>query len=482
MPVSLNLKFAFLAIALTGIFSGISIAQQTRDPIHNAGTKLLETELYVVYRSAPSYSKNGTPIDNFCRMNFGRGLKNNDVRISIVFKVDADYVVTDDEGYRRRFEEKILPLISKECENIKHVFIQNYVYGVRIDHAGQEYRYEQQFPEGYYEDPLNTIHVYIESDEVDRYEGYQTDDMGSRTYASLASLRKTRDKEAAASITREAERKRQAEIERQQKIAGKREADRARAAEVLRYLRKGSPEKYNFSGYEFRDALQNIYDGNFEPFTGGYESEIEYKSKYLGSMLGSLYEKDANAALTSIFSSTAKTLDMVQRRGFVEMAYYAYQNVYAQQCISNKEIPWAISEAYIFYTTRNGIRVPGSERDGIVRPVRHPFKSRYDEIYGNYGKNKNESPTIPQTFLNDFGKFLKVEGCASPAVRQFEVNLYLVAEWLLPVKELQQPNKLENQKPQVEKLQPRLENPKARIRNRKIKARANYNAPQKLDS
>jgi hypothetical protein len=230
-------------------------AQESRDPIHKSGTKLLETQSYAVYKKRPYYSNFRRSIGEFCGPYYADRSKN-EVRISIVHKVNADYVITDDKEYRRRFEAEIFPIVGEQCKNIQVVFIDNYIYNVRINYDGEEYTYGQQVPRGFDEHPLNMIYVYTEPNGF-RYEVLALNNSSSRTYSSLASLRSIRDKEViAVRKQEELERRRIAEIESK---GGIEPTSDDLAIASARFLTYGNPTCPNLENKEWCEWSINVW-------------------------------------------------------------------------------------------------------------------------------------------------------------------------------------------------------------------------------
>ncbi len=110
---------------------GGSIRPTSDMAIHTAGAKLLETELYELYEYL-MYS--GMWCDS-----------RNGAHVSLVFKVDANYIITDDDSHKQRFEREILPAIKQRCNSVARVTIFNYIKGVRIDSLdSKEYANDDQ--------------------------------------------------------------------------------------------------------------------------------------------------------------------------------------------------------------------------------------------------------------------------------------------------------------------------------------------------
>jgi hypothetical protein len=153
-----NLREIYFSLMLfsLAVFSLDGSAQSRRMPVqgpvnsmHNAGAKLLETVSYEVYEHLVSGGEWCNPY------------RYTTVRVSIVFKADANRIITDDESYRVAFEEEILPTIKQRCKYVVRVIAHNYIKGIRI-HKGslKEYAYSDQTFEGA-EREINTITVSI---------------------------------------------------------------------------------------------------------------------------------------------------------------------------------------------------------------------------------------------------------------------------------------------------------------------------------
>lgn len=137
-------------------------------PIHQAGAKLSETESYELYEYL---TYNGA----FC--------KATGVAVSLVLKVKADYIVTDNDAYKNRFEKEILPIIKQRCSSVSQVSIFNYVKGVILDRNDEERGYDTP-PD--YERPLAVIQVFLDQQGKIRYEPISAP-------KSLAMLRQKRE-------------------------------------------------------------------------------------------------------------------------------------------------------------------------------------------------------------------------------------------------------------------------------------------------
>jgi hypothetical protein len=100
--------------------------------------KLLETDLYVLYGR-----------------NTERGwcYEPDQVWLKQVYKVGADFVLVNNDTYRERLEREILPILKARCNQLRRIYIFNYIKGVRIDYPSlkespevQEIPGETRFP------------------------------------------------------------------------------------------------------------------------------------------------------------------------------------------------------------------------------------------------------------------------------------------------------------------------------------------------
>lgn len=181
--------------------------------------------------------------------------------------------------------------------------------------------------------------------------------------------------------------------------------------------------------------MQNVYSGNFEPFTGGHRTYNDWKSSTIHSGFGNADVRNPLGFLLNLTETAAKASEVSNRRDALALSYYVYHITYQEQCGTDKEMPWGVS-ALEFFLTENDVEVSGSRTKGNVYVVREPFRGAFNEAYGTVGNTNNVSPSITPPIQNDFRKFLKQEGCTSPAVRFFETNLYLAMKWQLPLQEL----------------------------------------------
>lgn len=153
---------------------------------HNAGEIFLETKDFQLFSN--------TKYGDWCFNQSDRDQAN----VSLVLKVDANYTITDNAEYQRRFENIILPEILKRCRSVTSVHVSNYIHGIRIDNSdSEEYRYDQRIPTR--EKPLNAIFVWL-----DQKGGFHYRKVADGTgQPSLTAFRKQRDAWKAAAAKRQ---------------------------------------------------------------------------------------------------------------------------------------------------------------------------------------------------------------------------------------------------------------------------------------
>lgn len=129
----------------------------------------------------------------------------------------------------------------------------------------------------------------------------------------------------------------------------------------------------------------------------------------------------------------------------IMIAYFAYHQAYEEMCFpKDAEMSWSKASFRWDTITTQGLFVTDRvEGQTFVFYVRTPFSQKFMDTYraaeeGNFAQLFTQtSITTRQDYQNDFRKFLKAEGCGSPLVRHFEINLYLAAAWLSSLQELQ---------------------------------------------
>jgi hypothetical protein len=434
--------------------------EEARRTGYSIGELLKETELYRLHASVLSNYA------DWCSPQDGRAF------VSLIFKADANFQIDNNERYWKRFEDEIFPAINARCNGINKIYISNYVQGFYINLA--RYQVNRQIDAAYPSDVLSLAVYSREPSAPQKYDwiyGNATTNAlsyvaqygsraGRRDYStgginndssltSIARLREVlqirereeqarREKQAQDDLARRIEAQRQAEIAQREKIARAREAQRLKAAEVLRLYKKGAPAKYNFSGFERENDLQSIYSGDFEPYTDGQDSDVFDESR-----LFKLYF--SGASLDQAFAELSKLTAIARLRLPIHIAYFTYHKVFEEECHSNRELTWSPEAFRTDIVKYKGFfetgRIIGQT---YVYDVREPFAQTFRNTYRsvNQGGLAHLMTGVPLTtryeFENGFRKFLRTEGCASPATRHLEVNLYLATEWLLPLQELLQ--------------------------------------------
>jgi hypothetical protein len=404
---------------------------QTTDPLHNSGAKLLETESYAVYKHRPYYKNLQSFDDRFCGKYFADRTKN-EVRINIVHKVNSDYVITDDKEYRRRFEEEIFPAIKGQCGNIAVVFIFNYIYGVRINHTGQDFGYGQQLPKGFQEWALNTIDVYPEQNQF-RYEPHTKDSESARTYASLSSLRGLLAS-------------RQAKLDKLDKEAGIRakeeEADRADLRQ------RAAAGGFSTKALKYEELFAKIFLGEFNEtpthressgFGTFYARYLDFYARHCGENL----PKNNRIEITE---------EVCRRWGYTRFS-------------NGVETPEVCIESYTRGTKR--YVDPDMYEASLVLKLFQPVNVALliDDITRSPGKVISDMVTNAFDVKSDMENLFKANACSSPVLIRFQENLRRFALNENPLPDL------------LPSTKPRPRTSLAKAVERYLKSRASVNIP-----
>ncbi len=153
-----NIVFIFLSLL---IWSVDTSAQR------RAGAKLMETDTYELYEDR----------SGLCDKNLAR--------VSMVFKVSENYIITNDDAYLRRIEKEVLPLIRQRCNSAMFINISNYIKGVKLNiYTLEEYSDQPSTRD----DPINRFNIELNPQGGLSYRGNTTP-----KFTSLADLRKKRE-------------------------------------------------------------------------------------------------------------------------------------------------------------------------------------------------------------------------------------------------------------------------------------------------
>jgi len=408
---------------------------------------------------------------------------------------DDDYVISpDNPRYRSILEKRIIPLVKKRCNNqtVADFRIQNFFQGVHLRYTEAEGF--KEYKTGHFDGPALGIRGGQETDLGVRVFDpfgqvkYRASTNRLEDYVSLNKLRKFNavlvaryEQSKRDELVREGQRKKEdaervavmEEATRKQKLEElprKIESQRAKASNILMLYKKGARPSYDFSGYANQVDLSSIYSGKFEKYTGDYSPE-----DFSGAV--NIFDR------TPLEEKYRMVKILNKLRLPISVAYFAYHEEYAKACKAKSELPlivWPIQEPDVI--TKNGWGVEVGRKKGRTYEysVREPFWPSFQTTHVfmvnpfNVFVGSDSKFGLQQTFSEDFQKFLGREGCSSPTVRHFEVNLFLAEEWFLPLQVLLPPEKLESQIPHAEKQKPQLENqkPKTKTVNAKAKPRA----------
>lgn len=450
-----------------------SYRAESRRMGYSVGEPLKETGLYRLYAAYLGAQ------EDWCSPKDKRAL------VSQIFKADENFKIDNDAGYWARFESEVLPAVAAACPDAEKVYVLHHVEGFYVN-VGR-YSVSRQPDPNHPSDLLNIAVYSLAPEDPKKYDWIYGDGsasvlpnvvyprrrpVGRRDYStagltndpSLTSVARIREvlknleaaeearkkREAAEAEARRIEEARRAEQERLQKQAAKRERNRAQAAPLLALYKLNAPARYNFAGYEQQQVLQDIYLGNFTPFNGDYESDADAELRATRALLNGYFQKDLDSSLARMPDAVKEAATFARLRLPLKIAYFAYHEAYAEQCRTNHEIAWGVAtirrgdQTYNYY-----VRMPFGET----------FNSSYNAANGGAVAQVliGTAPTPKGDFDRDFRRFLKAEGCASPAVRHFELNLHLATDWKLPLQELLPPQILNARPPQPPPTAPQRE-------------------------
>lgn len=218
--------------------------RQTREPVKQAPTadpqtqgdgKLLETELYVLY-GKPGYR------GSWCFENYAASVRQ-------VFKVDADFVITNDPTYTERFEREILPILKARCTSLSRVDVHHYIKGVRIDQSMKEDTVSESVL--WAGEPLSMMTIMITSQGTLTYTMFREE--------SLAALRAKREPPPQELAKRNRWKKRVEEFAAQQRAAEEAAEQKLAAASTT------ADGQLSVSGIdnEHKKLFLMIYDGEY---------------------------------------------------------------------------------------------------------------------------------------------------------------------------------------------------------------------------
>lgn len=209
--------------------------------------KLLETDLYVLYGR-----------------NTERGwcYEPDQVWLKQVYKVGADFVLVNNDTYRERLEREILPILKARCNQLRRIYIFNYIKGVRIDYPSLKESPEVQEIPGGNEVPNN-----IDKGGSLSQTEVKIDHWGNRKYfmygyESLLDLRTPRsEREGQSQVITNDEKVR----DKWKKRADEAHARQRAAEEKLAATNMTADGQLNLSGIdnEHKRLFLMIYNGNF---------------------------------------------------------------------------------------------------------------------------------------------------------------------------------------------------------------------------
>lgn len=397
------------------ICSDVNIQNQTpQQRSYNLGDQLMTTELFDLYGRLAYASE--------CWCNYSS------VKVVVVFKRDENYKIEDNEEYKNQVENVIVPFVRSKCGDFSSLEITHHVKDHYLDISGNVQN-AGNVPRQSFDMAYLNINSYNDEGTLKRKFSSKGSINGVRQ--NLMDLKIANEKRKA-EIARTAEEARKTSIERRKPI------HRKLAADVLKIMNlrsaKNPPASYDFSGYENKYYWENIYIGNFKPFTDKYDEAEDYAKATAKAMA------DGNAA---------DLYNLANLRPGIMAANFAYHRAYEDTCQTNKEIPWVkIPLTIPARAIRDGFaniigRTQEMTEDYFIR---EPFVERVSADFGYMTDPKRAvSDYTYKRYKDELTKFITAEKCSSPSLRQFEVNLYLAERWFLPLQELYQPEQIQDE-------------------------------------
>jgi len=221
-----RILFAAAAILCAALAGDTGSAQRRRRPAHTegrppyhlAGGKLLETDTYQLYGQI-YYDQT-----KWCLGEEGRRRAS----VTLIFDVDENYVITNDEAYRRRFETEILPALEKDCRPLAEVRLDHYFKNSKFVWVSPDVKEYAAGDPSYPGDERSFTTITARRDETGRFQ------FSKPEYASLAEFRQ-------AGRAKQEERARQEEVFKQQQA----ERQKQLAAEAAAHERRLAAESKN---------------------------------------------------------------------------------------------------------------------------------------------------------------------------------------------------------------------------------------------
>ncbi len=346
---------------------------------HHAGPKLAETELYELYE----YHHDNPREECFNSPN------STWATLSLVFKVDANYLIIADDVYKRRVENEILPILKQRCNAVNTIAIHNFIKGVRlIGRDTKEYSYDE--PTNDYEWYLNNIRIELNS------QGRFTYFKQLGGWNSLADLRKVRREEQET-----AARKRDAETARE------READRVAKMEY------SSDGKLKLTDLTHKNLFQQIYDGDFIGMLS-QNSTYDYLPYLMYSGHISVYSKICRSSL----SPSKVAIDIYSDRHLrTEYGLFTKTEYYERYLATTVYMEPKYEAAY-------RLSVPNS-----LKKIYDSFKEKPIDMGMPAYFIMASSRALPLAL--DSRQLISNNGCGSPSVITFTDNLtkFVTGQW-----------------------------------------------------
>jgi hypothetical protein len=209
---------------------------------------------------------------------------------------------------------------------------------------------------------------------------------------------------------------------------------RETAERVLATLSSTAPVRFStqaIGGASLKGVMQLIFDGRF-PTAGRVIPLPDPKAASLDAMYARL-----------LSGTSSEQSDAAYHRRIFKL----YHAAYAGRCRADMTLPWE----RVQYPGEELIETVGPldrvvNQQTLVKPAVQDVREVYVPVVKHYHPNKDqtdlgsspngESRPSNLVITQELTRFLQTHGCSSRVTRQFEVNLYLLAEGFPPAQEI----------------------------------------------
>jgi hypothetical protein len=420
--------------------------------------------------------------------------------VVVVFKVDDRYRITDDENYWRLVEDEVVPAVTAECGGVRRIGIENYVEGYRLASlAGAQprvYRLDEPFPtireqqpgiaraDGEaYESPVSTATRTLGLGEG-RGRSFERNhrDPTQPLPASIAEARTEFERYGEVVATIAADRRQREEQERADRVemlrwsyrhgSGFVISDRMRRRQSEAAALLGDLNPYTLivkTGEAMRAGKRLDATLPLDATTALAALAAQARMSYVERVLATLPRWTAarlqeGDALTEHLSSDAFARDIFigrfsgwlgeepagpitpvlqPARGMdLDLGFVAYHRAYHKACGSDRAVDWTPVEHKTDRVTSGpfGREIGRQNLSTISYNIRKLYADQYiaasDYLDVSIRGRRRTDDVDRDRLESSVATWLTSAGCATDAVRQFEVNLLLATQGYPPLQRL----------------------------------------------